>query len=119
MSIQILQVDSDGKLVIEDGELVWLYDNDAVTQLIAQRLKTFKGECDFNTELGVDYYGVIFKKGASDFVIYTELRNIIEETPGVVRLIQMQLARDNSLRELTVTCSVESDYGTIDLSEVI
>lgn len=119
MKIKVLKVDSENKLVIENGDFVWLEDDDAVTQLLGQRLRTFKNEWLYDTDLGVDYFGVVFPKGSTDREIYAEIRKVTEEVPGITGVLSMSLDHDTATRTLTVTLSASSDYGTINFNEVI
>jgi len=120
MTIKVLKIDSDGRTVRENGDFVWLTDNDAITQLVRQRIQIFKGEWFMNIELGIDYYNVVFPKGTSDFRKYLEFKRVVEEVPGVIRLLSASLAVENlAQRTYRLRMDISADYGTINFDEVI
>ena len=98
---------------------MWLVDADAIPQLVKQRLKTFKGELFMNTKLGVPYYQTIFKKGVSNFLIYNELKKVVEEVYGVIKVEDMTLKIDNKKRELIVKMNIKGTYNNFTLEEAL
>ena len=120
MTIKILKVDSDGKVVRENGDFVWLTDNDAITQLVRQRIQVFKGEWFMNIELGIDYYNIIFPKATSDFRKYLEFKRVVEEVPGVQRLLSATLTVvDLTQRSYRLQMDIKANADIIKFDEVI
>ena len=120
MSIRVLKIDSDGKFVRENGDFVWLTDNDAITQVIKQKIQIFKGEWFMDLDLGVDYYNIIFPKTSSDFSRYLEFKRVVESVPGVVQVIDLNIELISATtREYQLNMRIEADYGIIIFDEVI
>jgi len=85
----------------------------AVDQHVRIRLLLIKGEVPWDLELGVDYWGVVFRKGASDVEIATELERVIVGTPGVTVVTELALTRDAQTRQLSVRYKAKGDLGDI------
>ena len=120
MTIQVLKIDSDGKVVRENGDFVWLQDSYAITQLVRQKISMFKGEWAFDINLGIDYYNEVFPKTVSDFRRYLEFKRVVESVPGVISLIDFKIESTNTTtRSYTITMNISSDYGTINFEEEI
>jgi len=120
MTIKVLKVDSDGLAVRENGDFVWLVDNDAVTQLVGQKLRMFKGEWFLDLTLGVDYFGVIFPKTSSDFKRYLEIKRVVESVPGITSLLSAKIVlTDKATRAYQMSLEMTGDYGTINFNEVV
>lgn len=120
MTIKVLKIDSDGKVVRENGDFVWLEDNEAIIQLIKQKIQMFKGEWFMDLNLGIDYYNIIFPKTSSDFRRYLEFKRVIETVPGVISILDMKLVVENiAIRSYRLTMNISADYGTIIFNEVI
>ena len=117
--MRVLKVNEDNELVRENGDFVWLYDGDAIVQLIRQRLQVFKGEWFMNVLLGVDYFGVIFPSTSSDFTRYIEIKRVVESVPGVTKLISLTIELENATtRSYRFIMDIEADYGTIVFNDV-
>ena len=85
----------------------------AVAQHARYRLRLVKGELPWDQDAGVDYFGVVFKKGVRDARIETELARVILGTPGVTQLLSMTLKRDAQTRKLSVSFVAKGNMGTI------
>ena len=120
MTVRVLKVTDEGKIVRENGDFVWLEDNDAITQLVRQKIKVFKGEWFLDLDLGIDYYGIIFPKASSDFARYLEFKRVVESVPGVISLVDFNIEVISAVtREYRITMNITADYGTIIFDEVI
>lgn len=87
---------------------------DAIRQHLQVRLRLIKGECPWDLDLGVDYFGTVLRKGATDSEIATELQRVILGTPGVASLRSLDLARDKASRTLAVAFKVVTDVGLVE-----
>lgn len=97
-----------GNLVIENGDFVLVRDADEVAQSLKIRLKMAVGNWFLDNRIGVDYFGKILKKNASEQEISTELRRVIQETQGVKGILSYSQTRLN--RHLVVNFSVSTIY---------
>lgn len=85
----------------------------AVAQHVRYRLRLVKGELPWDLDAGVDYFGIVFKKGATNSQIETELQRVILGTPGVVQLLSLVLNRNAQTRKLSVSFVAKGNMGTI------
>lgn len=87
---------------------------DAIRQHLQIRLRSIKGECQWDLDQGVDYLGIVFRKGATDGEIATEVQRVILDTPGISGLRQFSLQRDSVTRQLAVQFVATADEGLIE-----
>lgn len=95
-----LQLDNDGDLLIEDGDLVMSLGIDEIDQLLRQRLKFFSAEWFLDTEAGIPYFDEVFVKNPDPVTLNTIFKDIILSSPGVIGLDEFDLKIDTVLREL-------------------
>ena len=106
-----LKIDlSTGDLVIENGDLVIIYDDEALIQQLWLRLSDVLGDWFRDTTYGTDWFGSILGK-KSDITRRTELRRVILGTEGVSSLERLELEYANSSRTLTIDFTVIKDDG--------
>ena len=84
----------------EDGtDLVVLRDEPTViAQRIRVRLRMWKGSWFFDADAYVDYRNKILIKSPQLSVVTGELRRVIESTPGVKRILQLEVDYDAEKR---------------------
>lgn len=87
---------------------------DAIRQHLQIRLRSIKGECPWDLDQGVDYIGIVFRKGATDGEIATEVQRVILGTPGISGLRQFGLRRDAVTRQLAVQFVAAADEGRVE-----
>lgn len=109
---QMLKVDAvTGDLTL-DAEVV--DGADAILQDVRLRCRLFLGEWFLNTEVGVPYLQQILgtKKPNLDLVRQA-LRDAVEETPGVDRVLSIQVTLDKAGRTATVRFTASTDEGEL------
>jgi len=89
------ELDTDGGLTLVTGVL-------ATAQKIVIRLRFFKGEWFLDLDTGLDYIGVILRKGTPLPLIASLYREALAETPGVESVISLDLEFDRPTRNLRV-----------------
>jgi hypothetical protein len=106
-----LKTDGSSDLLIEHNQLVLCEGSEEITQLVAQRLKTFYGEWFLNNSIGIPYFQKILEKNPNPATIEAIFTKEIIDTDGVLEITSMDLDIDNSLRSLAVTAEmrVEGD----------
>jgi hypothetical protein len=104
-------------LDLVNGDLVLTQSDDAIRQLIVQRLRTFLGEWFLDLSVGVPYFQDILKKNPNIQVVDGVLKQTILDTPGVVELLTFELDFESGTRKLKVDCSIRTRTGVIDFSE--
>ncbi len=105
-----LALDDAGDLLVEDGDLQLVLNEEYVRQSIAVRLKHFTGEWFRDQNLGTDWYGQILGD-SSDLSRRAELRRRILGTSRVATLTRLGLALDAERRVLTVDFEAQLDSG--------
>lgn len=78
----------------------------SLSQRLATRLRTFKGELYTDSDYGVDYYGVILVKKYDQQAIDLAFRTEILKESNVSRIESITYDYDSSLRTLNVTLKV-------------
>jgi len=113
-----IKIDNNQDMLIENGDLVFVKDGNAISQHIGMRLRCWLGESPYDTKAGVPYLTVIFQPGTTPSAIIFILEQVILQTPGVTG-VKLNYTLDRENRELTVTGTAESIDGPIDFTEVI
>lgn len=114
-----LSLNSDNDIELDAVDLKTIEGEDAITQHLGQRLKTFLGEWFLDTRIGIGYFQLILKKNPDPVVVDTILKDAVINTPGVLQLLSWDLDVDNALRELTLTFRAQTSTGILNFSEVI
>jgi hypothetical protein len=109
-----LQLGTDGDLALEAGDLKLVDGLDAIAQDIQIRLRTFKGGWFLDERVGVPYYEDILVKNPNLAHIRSLYRKAIVETPGVVELLELELALDDANRQLTVSFKALTEAGPLE-----
>ena len=94
----------------------FLYDIDAVTQIIAQRLKLFAGEVWYNKSLGVPMFQQIIGVPNTTQGVALLLRQQILGTPFVTDVQDLVVNYTGGTRAYTFSCSVLTSFGTITIN---
>ena len=110
---------TDGDLLIENADLVFVRDIDAVAQYLKQKLRTFQSEWFLDESVGIPYFDQIFIKNPRSVTYDSIFKEAILSTPGVVELVNYSAELDGASRNLTLTFQARTRDGLIDFSEVI
>lgn len=102
-----LAVDSNGYLIVENGDLKKVRDFDEIVQHIIQRLQTYKGEFVLNKDVGVPYAEKVFVDNPNLDSINTILKREVVMTPGVSELTYFNTYVETATRKLRVKFSVK------------
>lgn len=74
--------------VFGKGKSDYLRDDAAISYDIATRLRTFKGECFYDSELGVPWFEILGQKDKS--IVLLEIKRAILEVDGVTDVTDVQ-----------------------------
>jgi len=111
-------------LVFENGAFKWAADGIQAAQHAFIRLMIFKGEQSLGgvltakTELGTKWYETIFDMSKPKSEKELEIKRRILDTPGISRFI-VPLSWTQSGHTVTITGTVQTDWGAVDLSQTI
>jgi hypothetical protein len=108
-----LQTTDAGDLEVSEGQLVIVTGKDSLAQSIGQRLKTSLGEWRYDLSNGVPYIQRLAGRTRDDSLIRAILSEVILETPGVVRIVRLELDLDPVTRIMTVGGEVQIDLGIV------
>jgi hypothetical protein len=95
------------------GKNNYLSGRSAVAQNISTRLKSFLGDCFYDTAAGIDWFNRI---GSKDIIaLNLDVSAVILNTRDVTGIVQLSINL-NSARKLTIQYAVTTAYVTIDNS---
>lgn len=111
-----------GDLELLEGDLVFNYGINAIASDLASRLTTFgpgttqdgevlEGEWFLDTDLGVDFWGKVFRGAINESDARTSFAVEAAKTPGVTAIRDM--VSDLTEREFVLTCDAVSDLGAV------
>lgn len=87
-----------------------------IRQTVGIRLKTIRGEWEFDLEQGLPFYGVMMGVNPNLVVVESVVRLECELVPGVVRAQRCEAAFVRSTRELSITVDLLTDAGLITVT---
>jgi hypothetical protein len=109
-------LDEDGDWTFGNGINSFLTDASAMVENLKTRIRTWKRECFFATELGVDwdnYLGI----GTQAF-LEVDIRRVILGSDGVIRIDDFTGTLDRHARNITIQANVLTVFGTLPFSGV-
>lgn len=106
--MRVRRLDENGDLVTS-GQM-FAYDKEAVAQTVKTRLRLYSGEYFRNINDGTPWFQSILGKFQNINAVEAILRNRINQTNGVVRLLSFSLNYDPT--DLTRTLNVSSEVLT-------
>ena len=111
-TIRVRMLDANRDPVYGNGVDAYLFDIEAVAQIIQTRLMFYKGEWWEDTNLGLPMWqSILGQSGKNKTVIDQLIRKQIAETPYVNYIMSFTSTLENRV----YTCQVEvaTDFGTI------
>lgn len=109
MSIDLTLDSETNDLVLTQGRLTTVTGGDLKGQKIRNRLLTAKGELPYDTDFGLDYFGIIWVKQMPEVVKIAHIKATILESADIGdRITAFEYSLDSQTRELTVSATVES-----------
>ena len=108
-----------GDIDIENGQLSLVSGSDEISQLLQQRLRTFREEWFLDLTVGVPYYQGILVKRPNPNLVRSLILNEIINTPGVLEVLEYEDDIDTSTRKLSVDFRARVEDDIINFSEVL
>lgn len=106
-------LDANGDIVTREGRFI---DGRAeIAQTIRTRLALYLGEYFRDIKEGTPWYEQILGKFVSLDIVEAALRNRISNSPGVVRIAAFATDFDLDNRKYSVTASVLTEYGILEV----
>ena len=116
---QLSQDPTTGDLVFTNNQLTFVDGADQVKQSIIQRFRTFAGEWFLDTSLGIPYFQNVLVKNPNLTLIESYFKNELWAVPGVLSIITFSLNFDPVARTISISCSVQSSAGPIQVEVTI
>lgn len=110
-------LDADRDWIFGRGINAYKKDMDALKQSIGTRLRQWKYDCFFATQDGVDWNN--FLDIGRKTLLDSDIKRVILQTGGVLRISSYSSTLDNETRALSVSASIDTVFGAVDFSEVI
>lgn len=115
-TIQVRALDSNWDLISED---TYLYDLQAVAQIVQQRIKFLQAEWFENLSLGFPLFqqvlGVAMPQRQQQAVALL-LQQYILQTPYVTTVSDLSISFTSSSRALQFSCTITTPFGTVPLT---
>lgn len=111
----VRRLDDDGDIVTQGD--IFITERDEIAQTIKTRLRLFLGEYFRDITDGTPWYQQILNKQTTMEIREARLRERISNTPGVKMLTSFSTNFDLDSRTYTVTASVLTQYGLIEVQE--
>ncbi|HEV2570317.1 MAG TPA: hypothetical protein VGU72_01170 [Beijerinckiaceae bacterium] len=94
------------------GNLAMVHDAQAVAQHARQRLMFYKGEYFLDTNVGVDWLGMVLGQQPRAVVIAEAMaKKALLDTPGVTGILELQADFDRLRRGVFLRrCLIETEY---------
>jgi hypothetical protein len=113
MKIRAMDTNSDwcyglGKQNYKDNIL-------SLEQNLITRIRSWKNDCFFDLEAGIDWNNLIGDKNLND--LKKSISQVILGTDGVIGITNFSTSNDSRTRELTMTINIDTIYGAINLRE--
>lgn len=101
----------------KDGVLALSYGRESYAEIISDRIRTLKGELPLDRDVGIDYFGTIFKSISRTNIWKHYVKTAIESLPFVSGIMEFNSSYDPSSRVLSFSITVVTDDGVVTVSE--
>lgn len=109
--MKLAKTTATGDWQLGRGESGYITGIPAVKQLVAARIKTYRGDWFLDTERGVDWLRLLGEKGTQDQIL-RQVRSVILGTPGVLRLDLLSVDADQTTRRAVIKYSLTTVFSS-------
>lgn len=106
-------VDSVGNWQFGNSFTNYKTDLDELKQNIITSLKSWKGDCFFDLDAGVDWYNILGSYNQDDY-LKENIINIVQNIDGVININDYNATLDEN-RNITINLIINTVYGTIQI----
>ena len=116
-TIRVRRLDTNWDPKFGNGQNDYIYDIDAVAQIIETRLRLWMAEWWEDLEEGLPMFQKILgKRGSSQAVADRLIQKRIVETPYVTEIVAFESSFDVSTRAYICQATVNTEFGTITVT---
>ena len=108
-----LKLNADNDLVILNGDLQLVTEDEEIAQHIKTRLMTWQGEWILDFGMGLDWLDKIFTIHTSQEKRDAAIKKVITDTPGVKEITNYVFDVDIRAHSAVINFSVTTIYGSI------
>ncbi len=108
----------DIKIVGKRGGADVAGEKQEILQRLRQRLQTQRGEWSFDTDVGLDYFGLIFGDNVTDEAIVAHITAEVSRGYRIRSVLSLEFERLDD-RRARVRGNVDTDLGTMTFDEEI
>jgi hypothetical protein len=106
------------KLVANDisivaGKTATLTDEDALAQILQNKLSLWLGEWTLDTTQGIDYLGLFNQKVFLEKRLTYMLRKVLLDDTRVTKIITLDVSFDRKTREISASFKVSTTFGAV------
>lgn len=105
---------TDGDWTFGKGIQDYTREFDAILLNIKTRLQSWKGDCFFSLEDGVDYNNLLDYGTKS--LLDSDIKRVILQSEGVLRIVSYQSEIERDTREFSGRASIQTIYGVRDIT---
>ena len=112
--VKDIALTADGSdLDLTDNTLTLIEGVQRVTQNLLIRLRAFRGEWYLDRNFGLPFYEKILVKNPDGGLIRSLFKAVIIGTEDVLELTRFEAEFDSSTRQLSITFTCETAFGTV------
>lgn len=111
---------SYGDIYLDDnGNLAIKSDEQAILDILTNRIRTKKYEVQYDMNKGVPYFETIFANTGLLGLWRSYVIEEIERTPGVISVESLLYSLDEGNKKLSYTCQIRTNYGETSLNGTV
>lgn len=111
------KLDEKGDIVIENGKIAMISDNDLTAQTVRTVLGTKKGEWIFNKDEGIEF-AYLVGKGITEDMIRTQIERGVRQVDENMHLSSFEADIDTSKRIVTVRFTAAGGVKSIQAEKI-
>lgn len=118
--MKILALDDNHDWVFGQGQADYREGLDCLVENLETRLLSWKGDCFFDTEAGLDYANLIGSFGKE--IVDNFKKNcvqLIQQTEGVISVQSVEVEQLPETRQFFLTAYIITQYGNINFQQTL
>lgn len=114
----VLQTKQTNDIVIENGDIKLAFDKEAYAIIIADCIRTLKGEIQLNVELGIPYMETVFTSQSLISKWKASVRRAVMNFPFVdgISYFEASVESDGPNKKVVFSMKVMTDKGIVEVA---